>query len=143
MKIHADNLNSQPEKRMLSHSKLLWWCNTRGSAVFCITEIMLYEVTGKPDRVIYTPYCLQSLYIAIVKDRKAVAEDLKILIDPQQPGVSACPKSKVRDGVRGSKKWIQILRTSSTGPLLLSLTTSLTAQELNCMENTVKKGSGL
>lgn len=79
------------------------------------------------------------MYIVTVKDRKAVVTDL----DPQQPGVSACPKSKVRDGVRGNKKWIQILRTSSTGLLLLSHTTSLTAQELNCMENIVKKGSAL
>lgn len=121
---------------MLSHSKLPW-C----SAEFCIINIILYKnkVIGKPDSAIYTPYCLQSLYTVIVKDRNIVVADL----NPQQPGVSACPKSKVRDGVRDSKKWIQILRTSSTGLLLLSLTASLTAQELNCMENIVKKESGL
>lgn len=143
--IHVADPNPQLENCMLSHSRLLWCCNIWGEFSSVLPHKKLLYINHRLLK--NHTLLLQALYKAIVKDRKFVVAELKILFHPQQPAESLlAPKQK------WDKRWRewgpevesnckQKLLAPPAGPLLLNHTAFLTAQELH--KTTVEKGSGL
>lgn len=116
--IQVGDPNPLLENCVLSHSRLLWWCNISGgfSSVLHHKKWLYINHRSLKNHT----SLLQALYKAIVKDRKFIMAEFKIyfsllsLFHPQN-------ESETRDGVSGDQRWNQIVSRSSLvlpqGPL--------------------------
>lgn len=116
--IQVGDPNSPLENCVLSHSRLLWWCNILGGFSSVLHHKKWLYINHRSWK--NHTSLLQALYKAIVKDRKFIMAEFKIyfsllsLFQPQN-------KSETKDGVSGDQRWNQIVSRSSLvllqGPL--------------------------